>query len=264
MIEVVSVSGLATVQDRGRPGRMNEGVPPGGPLVPELMARANAAVRNGHGEASIELFGSLRVVAREGTALATDEGTPHDLAPGETLTLRGEGARVRYVAVRGGIHVPKVLGGRGTFLVARFGGLDGRPLRRGDVLRVGHAPAHDDPPPPAPNAGASISVVLGPDRDRFEPRLFNVLLSSTFVVAAASDRVGMRLTGPAFTGLADAGAPSAPMVRGAIQVTPSGGLIVLGPDHPTMGGYPVIAAVVRRHWGWLAARTRGEPVRFAI
>ena len=43
VLEVVRIAGLATIQDGGRPGRMHEGIPPGGALVPELLARANRA-----------------------------------------------------------------------------------------------------------------------------------------------------------------------------------------------------------------------------
>ena len=264
MIEVIAIAGLATIQDGGRPGHMHEGVPPGGPLVPELLARANAAAHNRQGDAAIELFGSLTVVARDGATLSADDGKSCDLQAGETRTFRGEGGRVRYVAVRGGVDVPKVLGGRGTLLVAHLGGLEGRPLRRGDVLRAGRAPAHDDASPGAPDPSAPIRVVLGPDLDRFDRPVVDSLLSETFLVSAPSDRVGMRLTGPRLTSNGEPAAISAPMVRGAIQVTPSGELIVLGPDHPTVGGYPVIATVVRRHLGWLAVRNLGEPVRFVI
>jgi allophanate hydrolase subunit 2 len=122
----------------------------------------------------------------------------------------------------------------------------------------------EDASPAAPSSSAPIRVVLGPDLDRFERRFVESLLSDTFLVAASSDRVGMRLNGPRLGSKASPAALSAPMVRGAIQVTPSGELIVLGPDHPTMGGYPVIATVVRRHLGWLAVRTLGEPVQFVM
>jgi allophanate hydrolase subunit 2 len=117
-----------------------------------------------------------------------------------------------------------------------------------------------------------LRVVLGPDLDVFDRAAVDALMTATFVVDARSDRVGTRLTGPRLDYAADStasgagGTPStgisAPMVRGAIQVPPSGEPIVLGPDHPTTGGYPVIATVVRGHLGSLGGRRAGARVQF--
>jgi 5-oxoprolinase (ATP-hydrolysing) subunit C len=268
VIEIVTVAGLATIQDRGRVGHMHEGVPPGGALVPELLARANSAARNAHGEAAIELVGRITFSARRPVVIATDAGEQRELAADETCTIAAEGARVRYIALRGGIDVPSVLGGRGTLVVAALGGHEGRPLRRGDSLFVGSAPmcdACDDEgrlPPPVDLEGP-IFIVPGPDRERFEALAVDALLSSTFAIDPRSDRVGIRLTGSVQVRPRPDASVSAPMVRGAIQVPPSGELIVLGPDHPTTGGYPVIATVVRRCLGSLAARPLRSAVRFA-
>ena len=270
-LEVVAVAGLATVQDRGRPGRMHEGVPPGGPLVPDFLARANSTVENDPGEAGIEVFGTLSVVLRGDGALtvATDEGSAVALGPGDRFDLKpSKSARVRYLAARGGIDVPKVLGGRGTLLVAGIGGHEGRPLRRGDRLPVGK------PRPPAgekiplfsigPDA-RPIHVHLGPDRDAFSPDASARLLSATFMISPSSDRIGTRLIGPALPHSRDRDVsfPSAPMVRGAIEVTSAGEPIVLGPDHPTTGGYPILAVIALVDLGrFFAIPVRGA-VRFA-
>lgn len=258
-LEVASVAGIALVQDAGRAGHMHEGVPPGGALVPELLARANAAVRNALGETAIELFGSMTIVARGSSAclIATDSGVARTCSDGESFACGSDGGRVCYVAVRGGIDVAPVLGGRGTLVVARLGGHEGRALRRGDVLRIGRSPPHDPQQqraPDRPDATRPIRVVPGPDLDRFPPSALDVLLSSTFTVDPRSDRVGLRLAGPRIPRLGPDDAPSAPMVRGAIQVPASGQPIVLGPDHPTTGGYPVLATVVRGDFGALALR----------
>jgi biotin-dependent carboxylase-like uncharacterized protein len=265
MIEVVSIAGLATVQDRGRAGRMHQGVPPGGALVPELLARANGAVQNGPGEAGVELFGALTVVARDPARVAGDDGVARDLATGESWTIATGGARVRYLAVRGGIDVPVVQGGRGTLLVAAFGGVEGRLLRRGDRLFVRPgAPVHCGEAPRAPDPNRALRVFAGPDLDRFEPSALDVLLGSGFQVSSRSDRVGVRLSGPPLPRLdADSG-DSTPMVRGAIQVPASGEPIVLGPDHPTTGGYPVLATVASGDLGTLMARPVGAPLRFTL
>jgi biotin-dependent carboxylase-like uncharacterized protein len=261
VIRVVAVAGLATVQDGGRPGHMHEGVPPGGALVPELLARANVAVGNAPGEAGLEVFGVITLASDAPVVVAGDDAAAHELRDGAPWTLACAGARVRYVAVRGGIDVPRVLGGRGTLGVAALGGFHGRPLRRGDALPVGAAPARSGHPPAPPDRTAPIAVVPGPDLDRFQPHALDVLLASPFTVDAASDRTGIRLAGPPLPRSGSDTGPSAPMVRGALQVPPSG-LIALGPDHPTTGGYPVIATVAAASFGALAARPVGSPIRF--
>jgi biotin-dependent carboxylase-like uncharacterized protein len=268
VIAIAELAGLATVQDGGRRGHMHEGVPPGGALVPRLLARANAAVGNAHEEAAIELAGSLRLVALAPVLVATDDGQARSLAAGEDWTLRPgvPGLRVRYVAVRGGVDVPRVLGARATLLVARLGGLEGRPLRRGDRLRIGDAPRREVPAPPPLDPDAPLRLVLGPDLERFASDAAEVLLRSTYTIDPHSDRVGVRLAGPPLpraTREEDRGL-SAPMVRGAMQVPASGQPIVLGPDHPTLGGYPVIATLLREDAGALAARPVGAPVQFTI
>ena len=264
MIEIIAIAGLATIQDAGRPGRMHEGVPPGGAIVPDLLSRANAAARNARGEAAIEVFGGVTLTAHDSLLLAADDGVGRRLRAGERWTLGAEGKRVRYVAVRGGIDVPSRLGGRGTLLVAGLGGQDGRALRRGDVLSIGSAIERDDPLAGVPDLNAPIRVVPGPDRERFAESALQMLLASAFVVSSRSDRVGARLVGPALQRADGDAAVSGPMVRGAIQVPSSGEPIVLGPDHPTTGGYPVLATVVGADAGAVMGRPIGASVRFVL
>jgi 5-oxoprolinase (ATP-hydrolysing) subunit C len=241
-------------------------VPPGGALVPELLARANDAAENPREEAVLEAFGALSLVAEGAVRLGLDDGRAIELAPGERCDLPApRETRARYVAVRGGFDVPVLLGGRGTLATAMLGGFEGRWLRQGDVLRIGDASRVDAASLAAPNAldlARPIRVVLGPDRYRFDDLTRALFLASTFLVAPARDRVGARLLGPPIPRLGDDTGRSMPMVRGAIQVPGSGALIVLGPDHPTTGGYPVIACVVSADLGSFSARPPGASVRF--
>ncbi|MFP2912819.1 allophanate hydrolase subunit 2 family protein, partial [Pyxidicoccus sp. 3LFB2] len=213
----------------------------------------------------LESFGRLELrVPRPGRARLG--GRPRlRRAEGEAFTVPApESTSVRYVAVEGGLAVPEVLGGRGTLLVARLGGHEGRALRSGDALPLGEEGGTPEAlePGAALEATAPIRVTLGPDLERFEAATRAALLDGTFTVSPASDRVGMRLRGPALAHGDEGAGTSRPMVRGAIQVTLSGEPIVLGPDHPTTGGYPLIAAVIRADWGRLCARRPGAPVRF--
>lgn len=250
-VRVARVLGLCAVQDGGRRGHMHEGVPRGGALVPELLARANRFVGNAWDAPALEIVGSLRVVAD--TAIATEHG-PVASEPGREIAIAG----ARYLAVVGGFDVPRVLGGRGALASASIG----RVVRSGDVLdAVGGAGPPRELPAIDPDH-RPIRVLLGPDRARFRDDAADTLLASDYLVAAAVDRVGMRLSGPPIARADEDASESAPMARGAIQVPASGEPIVLGPDHPTTGGYPVIATVIRADQGALAARPPGALVRF--
>lgn len=263
--EVLAAPAPAFVQDAGRPGHMHQGVPPGGALVPELFAAANRAVGNHWNTAALEIYGNLVLSVRGGTAwLAIDECPWFVKEHEQIIVPRPDQTCVHYLAVRGGIEVPKILGGRGTLLSAGIGGLAGRLLRRGDILAIGMQTANmqQKPNPVVLDLNGAIRVISGPDKIRFDAAAISQLTEQTFTVSSASDRVGMRLTGARCTRLDDDTAASTPMVRGAIQVPASGELIVLGPDHPTTGGYPVIATVIRADWGRLSARRPGMPVFF--
>ncbi len=264
MIEIMAIAGVATVQDGGRPGRMHEGVPPGGALVRSLLGRANAGAFNPPGDAAIEVIGTMTVRVDGALFLASDDSVGRSVGSGDTWTVSSAGARARYLAVRGGIDVPVVLGARSTLLVAGLGGWEGRILRKGDRLPVGHSPRRDDQlAPPGPDLVAPVRVVPGPDLDRFGPGALDVFLAATYMVSARSDRVGVRLSGPPLPRLGDDAGVSAPMVKGAIQVPASGEPIVLGPDHPTTGGYPVLATVLSRDLDALMGRPLGSTVVFS-
>jgi allophanate hydrolase subunit 2 len=243
---------------------MHQGLPPGGALVAEHLARANAAANNAPGEAGIEVFGAITLASDEPLLVAADGEAGRWLRPGEPWSIPTAGARVRYVAIRGGIDVPVVLGGRGTLLAARLGGHEGRPLRRGDLLPAGGAALGGESTAPPLDLRAAIRILPGPDAERFAPAALALLLSAPFEITAQSDRVGVRLRGAVLPRIGDDAAVSAPMVRGAIQVPAAGEPIVLGPDHPTTGGYPVIATVVRADVGALLARPLGTSVRFSL
>jgi KipI family sensor histidine kinase inhibitor len=264
-LEVVRAHGPAIVVDGGRIGHMHEGVPHGGAMVPAALAYANAAAGNAPGAAAVEVFGVLEVVARGGAVTVADDvrGTT-SLAEGDTLTVATEGrARVRYLAVRGGLDVPVVLGGRGTLLVAALGGHAGRPLKRGDPLSPLPSPPTSTPTPRPPPTPTPLSILPGPDADA---AVLAAITRATFTIGAHSDRIGTRLDGPPLPPHSMQNAHdrrSYPMVRGAIELTPAG-LVVLGPDHPTTGGYPVVAVVSESALGALMALPIGGSTRFSL
>ncbi len=261
---VVSAPACATVQDRGRGGQLSRGIPPSGPLDPEAFAAANAAAGNAPGAAAVEVpLGALEVEARGGPVLVSVDGEPAvRLAEGERFRIPEVERAVRYLAVRGGVGVPLVLGSRATLLAARLGGHLGRPLRKGDFLPSGDAEAVAPTDVGAPLAiGAPLIVDPGPHVDRFPPGAYEALLAGPWRVSRLADRVGVRLEGARVPRDRPDLALPAPMIRGAIEVATDGTPIVLGPDHPTTGGYPVLAVLRAASQASLARLRPGDSVR---
>lgn len=242
-IVATRVTGLVTIQDLGRPGHMHEALPPAGALVPELLVAANRVARNPDHAPALEIFGQLVVRAEHDCRVATS-AKPQLLRGGDEYTVTSEPRRVAYLAVRGGFAAPLVLGGRATQLSAGIGA----PIRTGAMLDVTAEPetAHtlepfDDISP--------VHVVPGPDRDAFEPDAFDRLVATPYRISPRSDRVGTRLEGPAIACRPDRVTASRPMVRGAIEVPGDGMPIILGPEHPTTGGYPILAVIAHADLG---------------
>ncbi|MBI5518084.1 MAG: allophanate hydrolase subunit 2 family protein [Deltaproteobacteria bacterium] len=251
----------ATVQDLGRRGLLTQAVPVGGAWLEPLHRCTNLALGNPEGSATVELpLHGARFRAVGALTVALD-GVPVALRDGETLDVPPAPWAVRYLALPGGVAVPVALGARGTLLCAGVGGLQGRALRVGDLL-----PAQSPTPLGAlkvcawdPCLGAPLPVVPGPDA--LPPGALEVLLGAVWTVSARLDRRGTRLEGPRLPTLCDRPG-SWPMVPGAVEVPQDGVPIVLGPEHPTTGGYPVVAVLPHAARGLLAARRPGSAVRF--
>ncbi len=256
---VVKAIGLVTVQDLGRRGSMHFAVPPGGALVPELLVAANRAVRNPDDAAGLEVQGQLVVRAEADIDVATDRGEMRELVAGDELTIESGLRRCAYLAIGGGIDAPVILGGRGTLLCAELGG----PLRAGDIVRSGEA-SGGDPRPASFNESSTVTLVAGPDLDAFASDALARLVSAPYRVLPSSDRVGTRLAGAALSRAAGYRERSRPMVIGALEVPGDGQPIVLGPEHPTTGGYPIIAVIATAELGRFFAIRLGGSVQFAL
>lgn len=198
-------------------------------------------------------------------------GLPFALKDGQTLRVGApsDGLRV-YVAVRGGIDVPAVIGSRATDTLA---GLGPAALSDGDRLAVGRDPgtAVDWPlevagapvaPPTPPSGPLEVRVVLGPRDDWFTPEALESFQEQEWTVAAASDRVGARLEGRELARSIERELPSEGTVPGSIQVPASGLPVVFLRDHPVTGGYPVIACVLEADLDLMAQAAPGRTVRF--
>ena len=258
---VVRALGLCTVQDLGRPGRMHEAVPPGGALVAERLVAANRAAGNPDDAPALEILGQLAIRAERAIEVATDTTPAQRLAAGAEIAVASERLRVAYLAVRGGIAAPLVLGGRGALLCAGLGGLL-RAGQRFELAGLAEVTPRSSIAAPAVASQAPIRLIAGPDSGGFQPEALSLLLSSEYRILPSSNRVGTRLEGPALP-RSDAPEVSRPMVLGAIEVPRDGQPIVLGPEHPTTGGYPIIAVVARADLGRLFSIRLGGTVRFA-
>jgi biotin-dependent carboxylase-like uncharacterized protein len=268
MIEVATAPPFATVQDLGRFGHRASGVPVAGAMDPDALRLANAMVGNPPDAAAIECaLGGGALIFRQAAryALAGAVRAPRDgLAnAGDTIMFSPPvNGRFLYVAVAGGIGVPLVLGSRSTYLPGKFGGIEGRTLRVGDQLPIGGPSGAPVKATPVAQEDDTIRVIVGPHRNAFTPDQRARFLSAEYRVATASDRTGYRLDGPSLAG-GDLGTQlSEPVCPGAIQITAGGQPIVLMPDAPTVGGYPVIGVVHSADLGRLAQRLPGAPVRF--
>ncbi len=281
MIQVLRAGSCDLVMDLGRPGWGAAGVPVGGAADPQALAAVNRLVGNAGTDAGVEVLyngPTLRFPQGGVVALAGErfEGKRDDgrdvpwnetlmLAAGETLTLGRAVTGCRcWLAVRGGIDVPSVLGSRSTFLPAGFGGFEGRVLRAGDTLPVGASSgkaALTHARPPVWAADAPLRVVPGPQLGAFDDRGLAAFFGSAYRVDAASDRRGVRLTGAHCTHARNE-LPSQGVLPGVVQVPPDGQPIILGWDGPVTGGYPVIAGVITADWPRLAQLQPGDTVRF--
>lgn len=262
---VVVEPGLAsTVQDAGRPGFAHLGVPASGVVDPGLAALVNRLVGNDADAAVVETCGNLTLRAERPVLVATTtEGAPRSLQAGDTITVAPGGDRLwHYVAVRGGVDVPRVLGSRSTDTLS---GLGPPVLAAGDRLPVGADPGTvivtDHAPLRAVADRARVSH--GPRVDWFATDALGVLVASTWTVSATS-RVGVRLGGPGIDRRVIRELPSEGLVRGAIQVPPDGNPVMMLADHPTTGGYPVLAVVHPDDVVVVAQTSAGHRVRFRL
>lgn len=283
MITVTVAPPFATIQDLGRTGYRDSGVPVSGVADRDSALTLNSMLGNQHGAAMMEWAiagGALRfdtgcTVAVGGAVAecfvngkAMNPFVPVEVGAGGELRVdRIVGGRFLLVAVRGGINVPVVMGSRSTLLSAALGGLEGRRLRNGDTLLIGDAFA-------SPNGmtrtfvhaapSGTIGVIRGPQAHLFDEHAWTTFLNADLSVSRASDRTGYRLEGIEIRHNGDATLPSEPTCVGAIQIPGGGAPIVIMNDGPTVGGYPKIAVIRTSCLSRFAQLAPGEKVRFAL
>ncbi|MBD5786204.1 5-oxoprolinase/urea amidolyase family protein [Cellulosimicrobium terreum] len=287
-LEVVATGPRTLVQDRGREGLAHVGVGRSGAADRASHALANRLVANPDDAATLEVtLGGLVVravrdvqIALTGAvAPATVAGVPvgYDavlqVRAGQELRL---GTPVRglrtYVAVRGGVDVPPVLGSRASDVLSGLGPLA---LQPGDVLRTGPRPGSAPVVEAAPartTVGVArpqergvvvLEVQGGPRSGWFPPAVLRTLGGAVRTVSADSDRVALRLEGPPVARRAGESVPEG-LVRGAVQVPPDGGPVVFLADHPVTGGYPVVGVLTEESADRAAQLRPGDQVRLRV
>lgn len=279
-----------TLQDLGRVGFQELGMPTAGAMDPVALRLANALVGNAEGTAALEasvLGPELRVEA-DAVRLAVvgpvrlsvidaagevprplDADRSHRLKRGQTLRVGAvDGVSVAYVAVEGGFDLPPFMGSLSTYTRASLGGLEGRKLRDGDVLplRLAAAPERAECKLAAAfdYGNGPIRVILGPQDDYFSAAGIETFLTGSYRITKEADRMGFRLEGPAIAHN-DKGADIASdgIAPGAIQVPAAGQPILLVADRQTIGGYTKIATVISADLPRLCRMLPGQNLSFA-
>ncbi|MEP6993391.1 MAG: 5-oxoprolinase subunit PxpB [Acidobacteriota bacterium] len=272
ILRVVSPGVWTTIQGAPAYGLGSSGVPPGGAMDSDSLARANALVGNAPGEPGLEMGLIGPELEALGDCMVALGGADFDAqwngksAPREAAWRMAAGDRLRLVRARRGVRA----------YVAVAGGLEspGRSGAPAPRLEAG-ATIAIQPHPPGGSAAAGLPgmrdlsedlhlrVMLGPEADQFAAAEIDRFLAGSWRVSSESDRRGLRLEGepPLSHRMAPEIAPSG-TVSGSIQVPGSGLPIVLGPDGPVTGGYPRIATVIGADLSALGQAAPGAVVRF--
>ena len=284
-LEVLAGGALTTVQDGGRHGWARYGIPPSGPADSVALRAANLLVGNAPEAAGLEITlagPTLRALRPLTLALCgalfevwrnEQEPVPFyqsfTLRTGEVLRFAARRSGLRaYLALRGGLALPPFLGSQSTYLPGGFGGLAGRALRAGDVLPVFPAVPLSETrlwpsqARPAYSSAPCLRVIPGPQVEAFSAAGLETFYHHSYQVSPQSDRMGVRLQGPAIAHAGKAEIISDGVVMGSVQVPPDGQPIVMLADHQTTGGYPKIATVIRADLPLLAQVLPGQWVRF--
>lgn len=285
-LKIIQPGMLSTIQDRGRYGYQRFGMPTAGAMDTFALRAANALLGNDDNAACIEatvlgprieLLSDTRVAVTGANVSPRLDGEPIPMwqavpvSQNSRLEFRSpkDGMRA-YLAIAGGIDVPQVMGSRATYLKAAIGGIEGRPLRAGDILNAlrfelpnsAISPALTQEQIPTYGSNHVLRVVLGPQKQAFTQKGIDTFLNSTYTVSINSDRMGYRLEGEPIehTDGPDVISDGTPL--GTIQVPGDGQPIILLADRGTTGGYTKIATVISPDLSKVAQAMPGHTITF--
>lgn len=293
MIEILGAGALTTVQDRGRYGCLRWGVGTAGAMDGMALAAGNILLGNDEGCAAIEVqvfpfrarFTADCAFALTGADCAARlDGVPllpwsaQHARAGQELQLgapqAGPARTSRaYLCLPGGVAVPVVLNSRSTQLRGAFGGLAGRALRPGDVLRAAAAPGDGAasalallPPeiamPLQQDGVPAVRVLPAAEYEGYTPASREAFWRKEWKITPQSDRYGYRLSGEPLQAIAPLEMRSHGIVPGVIQVPPDGQPIVQMRDAQPTGGYPKFGTVIEADLWRLGQAPIGSRIRF--
>lgn len=285
--EVIQPGVLTTIQDLGRYGFSQFGVPPSGALDIFSFRAGNLLVGNREGESGLEvtLMGLKLMTLKEvvisitgGDLCPTLNGEPlamwrtHLLVEGDVVHFKKVRAGCRaYLAVSGGFVVPGIMESSSTYLSGKFGGLEGRKLKEGDILySLDVSSSLNKLGLQFPidwisflEKEQALRVIPGPQDHHFTEEGFQTFCSSFYHVTPQCDRMGVRLEGPKIERRSDVEESiiSEGMIAGAIQVPGDGKPMIILTELVT-GGYTKIATIISTDLPRVAQLKPGDRVRF--
>ncbi len=282
-MHIITPGLLTTIQDLGRWGYGQYGMPVAGAMDHDAMRLGNILLGNPENAPVMEitiLGPTISFDHRIHFALTGGDLQPflnshpislwsvHLARPGDQLSFGGASSGCRaYLAVAGSFDVPYVMGSASTYLRGKLGGYNGRALQAGDVL-VTKPTSHptladlalsDDEKPRYRDV---IRVIPGPQDDAFTQEGLKTFLSAEYTVSHQADRMGCRLEGPMIMHKNSADIISDGIAPGAIQVPAHGTPIIMLADHQTTGGYTKIATVISVDIPSVAQKKPGDTLRF--
>lgn len=286
MIEILDGGYFSSIQDLGRVGWGQYGIPRSGVMDEFALRAANRLVGNPDESAGIEVgLGGIKFRALSYLKIAVCGWgfkiwvNENEVGLWQSVTLhKGQLVRIDHngsgmwavVAIQGGIDVKPIMGSRSTSLVGNFGGWHGRLLKQGDCLPIGHLLKGSDRYSERILPASAIKqfddqlclrVVVGPHLDLLGEEVDHRFFQQTYTVSPSSNRTGYRLQCEPITVELKGDMISFGMLPGAIQLPPGGEPMVMMADAPTSGGYPVIAVVIRADLPLLA---QAEPLKSRI
>ncbi|AOV07385.1 biotin-dependent carboxyltransferase family protein [Sporosarcina ureilytica] len=297
MITILEPGLLTSVQDLGRKGYQKQGVIVSGVMDEYAHIVANLLVGNEVSKPTIEItilgpsiqFEEDLLIAICGgdfTPMIGDRQValwrPVFVKKGSLLKFGYSKSGCRaYISIAGGFDLSKVMGSKSTYLRAGIGGYKGRRLMHGDQIKVEKCGFLSQKiiedikvdnlsfnvtdwyvRPYSDTCNNNISVIIGRQFDCFTKESQDSLFNQPFKISADSDRMGYRLKGPILKAKNKRDMISEATSFGAIQVPPGGDPIVLLADRQTVGGYPMIAQIIRVDLPKFAQLKPGEKVCF--
>lgn len=273
-LRVIKAGPMATVQDKGRFGFRQYGIPQSGAMDFSLMKKANYLVGNPDESPVIEFaMMGLKLEAIKPTIIGiagasakvnNEEITSKNylLSVGDMLEISKPHGVYGYLGIGGLLEAQKDFGSYSTYIMAGFGGIEGRGLKAGDILETHDESVFEPTTLARQNLApepSTIRIMKGPE--------WSMLKESpegkTFTVDAASNRMGIRLTGESLK-CDGSEIVSSVVIPGTIQLPSNGKPIILMSDCGTTGGYPRIGKVIEEDMGKLAQVRGGDKVRFYV